>query len=46
MASICHSTGEPAFAESRFELARQLFERLITADELESFLTVRAYEHL
>jgi malate synthase len=32
--------------QSRFELAAQLFERLITNKELEDFLTVPAYEHL
>ncbi len=31
---------------SRHDLAAQLFERLITNDELEDFLTLRAYDHL
>ncbi len=38
--------GEARFAEGKFELARQLFEELSTAEELADFLTLPAYEHL
>jgi malate synthase len=31
---------------NRLDLAAQIFERLITSDELEDFLTLAAYEHL
>jgi len=38
--------GEERWGESRFPLARELFERLTTAEELEDFLTLAAYEYL
>jgi malate synthase len=36
--------GEPAWASSRFDDARTLFERVALADDFADFLTVPAYE--
>ena len=38
--------GEKNFKASRIELARQLFDDLVTDDQFAEFLTLRAYEHL
>jgi malate synthase len=38
--------GEKNFKESRIELARQLFDELVTDDGFADFLTLRAYEYL
>jgi len=40
------AAGAAAFERSRFRQARDLFDRLCTADELEEFLTLPAYEML
>jgi malate synthase len=46
MARTRMAAGAAAFERSRFRQARELFERLCTADELEEFLTLPAYEML
>ncbi len=46
MATIRMTTGDEAFQSGRFGLARQLFEQLITSEELDEFLTLGAYEHV
>jgi malate synthase len=38
--------GETRFEQGRFELARELFVRICTADELADFVTLPAYEHI
>ena len=38
--------GEERFASGKFELATKLFDKLITDEKLEEFLTLAAYEHL
>jgi len=38
--------GEERFASGRFDLAARLFDDLITAERLEEFLTLPAYEHI
>jgi malate synthase len=46
LTSIRESLGDDAYTAGRFELAASLFERLTTAEELEEFLTLAAYEHI
>ena len=41
---IAAEIGEEAFAASRFELARQVFEEVALADDFADFLTLPAYE--
>jgi len=38
--------GDTAFAAGKFDLARQLFDQLVTAPEFAEFLTLGAYNHL
>jgi malate synthase len=38
--------GEKRFAAGKFELAKQLFDQLVTDKNFAEFLTLRAYEHL
>ncbi|MCB9869901.1 MAG: malate synthase A [Planctomycetes bacterium] len=38
--------GDDRFTAGRFELARELFERLIESPELAEFLTITAYPHI
>ncbi len=46
MKTIAAEVGEARFQGGKFPLARQLFESISTADTLEDFLTLPAYEHL
>ena len=46
MQSIRGAVGEERYANGRFDLARDLFDRLITSAELDEFLTLGAYGHL
>ncbi len=43
MSTIAREVGTERFEAGRFEAARELFERIATADELEDFLTLAAY---
>ncbi len=43
---IENDIGTESFTAGRYELASNLFEELITADEFAEFLTLSAYEHL
>jgi malate synthase len=43
---IRSEVGDDRFSQGRFELARELFVRISTADELADFLTLPAYEHI
>ena len=38
--------GETAFGASRFDLAAQLFDRLVTGEQFTEFLTLIAYDYL
>ena len=38
--------GQEAYARGHFEQAASLFDDIITREELDEFLTLRAYEHL
>ena len=46
MAKIKESLGEEIYASGKFELAIELFDQIISNDELEEFLTLRAYDNL
>jgi malate synthase len=46
MTAIRSALGDEAYATGRFELAASLFDDIITREELDDFLTLRAYEHL
>ncbi len=46
MNTIRDEVGAETFAAGRFDLARELFERISTADTLEDFLTLPAYEQI
>jgi malate synthase len=46
MGKIRILVGEKKFAEGKFELARRLFDELVTQDEFAEFLTLKAYDHL
>jgi malate synthase len=46
MKTIADEVGDARFQGGKFPLARQLFESISTADALEDFLTLPAYEHL
>jgi malate synthase A len=46
MATIRASLGESEFRCGRFELARELFLRLVLAPSLPEFLTIAAYRHI
>jgi malate synthase len=43
LAGIADEIGESAYRESRFELARQVFEQVALADDFADFLTLPAY---
>ena len=43
LAAIAGEIGETAYAASRFELARQVFEQVALADDFADFLTLPAY---
>ena len=38
--------GEERYAGGNYEKAARLFDKIISNDQLEEFLTLRAYEHL
>jgi malate synthase len=44
LAKIREEIGEQAFAGSRYEEARQLFDRVTLSDDFVEFLTLPAYE--
>jgi len=46
MDKIKSLVGEKRFAAGKFELAKQLFDQLVTDANFAEFLTLRAYEHL
>ncbi|MEM6293362.1 MAG: malate synthase A [Myxococcota bacterium] len=46
MQTIRGEVGDARFEGGAFPLARQLFESISTADKLEDFLTLPAYEHI
>jgi malate synthase len=46
MNRIGKTLGAERFQTGKFELARQLFDENATREELEEFLTLRAYAHL
>lgn len=46
MERIRQEGGETRFGADRLALARKLFEQICTADKLEDFLTLVAYEHI
>jgi len=46
LAKIKETIGEERFAQGNFEKAARLFDEIIANQELEEFLTLRAYEHL
>ena len=43
---IKETVGEERYAAGNYEKAAQLFDEIISNNELEEFLTLRAYEHL
>jgi malate synthase len=43
---IKEAVGEERYARGNYEKAARLFDEIIANDELEEFLTLRAYEHL
>ena len=46
MQKICKRVGDECYGEGKYNLAAQLFDDIISSDELDEFLTLRAYEHL
>jgi malate synthase len=46
MQRIEREVGRPRFRAGKFELAARLFQEIIEQDELEEFLTLRAYRYL
>ncbi|MGD9225272.1 MAG: malate synthase A [Desulfobacterales bacterium] len=46
MEDICDVVGDECFGDGKYNLAAQLFDEIIANDELEEFLTLRAYPHL
>jgi malate synthase len=46
MEKICQLVGDECFGDGKYNLAAQLFDQIISNDELDEFLTLRAYEHL
>ena len=46
MNKIHAAIGDDAFDRGRYRLAASLFEDIIVSEELDDFLTLRAYEHL
>jgi malate synthase len=46
MQKICKLVGDECYGEGKYNLAAQLFDEIISNDELEEFLTLRAYAHL
>ena len=46
LAKIKTQIGEKRFAHGKFEVARELFDRITTDDEFVEFLTLPGYEKL
>jgi malate synthase len=46
MDKIKADIGDAPFAAGKYALAAQLFDEIIASDELEEFLTLKAYDHL
>ena len=46
LARVRTEVGDARFDAGKFDLARELFERICTADELPDFLTLVAYDHI
>jgi len=46
MEKIKSMAGEKRFVAGKYELAKQLFDQLVTEKDFAEFLTLRAYEHL
>ena len=46
LARVRTEVGDARFDGGKFDLARELFERICTADELPDFLTLVAYDHI
>jgi malate synthase len=46
MERIRTEVGQERFTTGKFELARRLFQEIIEEDQLEEFLTLKAYEYL
>lgn len=46
MENVRKEVGETRFANGKYELAARMFDEIIAKDELEEFLTLRAYEQL
>jgi malate synthase len=46
MQKICKLVGDECFGDGKYNLAAQLFDQIISNDELDEFLTLRAYAHL
>lgn len=46
MDKIKSAVGEEQFADGKYTLAAKLFDEIIADDELDEFLTLKAYEHL
>jgi len=44
--SIKEEVGAETYAKGKYELAAKLFDEIISNDQLEEFLTLRAYENL
>jgi malate synthase len=43
---ICEVVGDECSGDGRYNPAAQLFDEIISSEELEEFLTLRAYPHL
>ena len=46
MQKICKLVGDECYEDGKYNLAAQLFDELISKDQLDEFLTLRAYEYL
>ncbi len=46
LGKIKSAVGEARFAQGHYEKAATLFEEIVLADELDEFLTLKAYDHL
>jgi len=46
MGNIKSEVGDKLFETVRYDLAARLFDEIIANDELEEFLTLRAYDHI
>jgi malate synthase len=46
MEDICEVVGDECYGDGKYNLAAQLFDEIISNEELAEFLTLRAYPHL